>query len=108
MLWRRKATPFCPRPGLVDFPWVSVFATSSFGSLLFKLTLCVEKGVLLWAVRAETTGYTCHSVLYSHTQAFMDLGRAFEDPPPTAAWQLLGDDGVTLLLTNPYDIVRGP
>lgn len=47
---------------------------------LFKLRLCVEKGVLLWSVSVETIGHTCHSILYNHTQAFgLGVG-AFEDP----------------------------
>lgn len=47
MLWRHTSRTFCWRPGLVDFTWVSVFATSSFGNLQFKLRLCVEKEVLV-------------------------------------------------------------
>lgn len=89
MLWRCKVTIFCHRLGLVDFTWVSVFATGSFGNLLFKLRLCVEKGVLLWAVSVETTGHTCHSILYNHTQAFGRGGGTFEDFLPLGSCQVM-------------------
>lgn len=76
MLWRHKVMTFCHRPGLVDFTRVSDFTTGSFGKLLFKLRLRLEKRLcmLLWAVSAETTGHTWCSILYNYTQA---LGGGF-------------------------------
>lgn len=58
---------FLLQPGLVDFAWIFIFATSTFGNMQLKLWLCEEKRLLLWAVPSKTTRHASHSILHSLT-----------------------------------------
>lgn len=58
-------TTFFYRPGLLDFTWIFIFATSSFGNVQLRLRLREEKRVLLWAVPAKTTSFHTATLLES-------------------------------------------